>query len=173
MKPPLSVRLHRLHLPSGAARLGNRLSRVRYVRGHGVHSPFVYALVRQVFMRRELLPGDRTLYEALLAAGTPVRRAVQLQNLAIHCGYDGFGMNRAEGALCVATRALPLSETLALVAGACAAGRTVVVMEPYEGSLRLDMCRRIVAAHRSTSVDNRAYLLLFNSPSLPRQHYRL
>ena len=43
--------------------------RARYFRGHGVHSPFVYDLVRHVFMRAELLPGDRSLYEALLAVG--------------------------------------------------------------------------------------------------------
>ena len=83
-----------LHLPRRVAELQNRLSRARYFRGHGVHSPFVYAIVREVFMRRELLAGDRGLYEALLAAGVPQRRAVQLQNLAIHCGYATFGMNR-------------------------------------------------------------------------------
>ena len=36
--------------------LRNRLARARYFRGHGVHSPFVYDIVREVFMRRELLP---------------------------------------------------------------------------------------------------------------------
>lgn len=43
---------------AGMAELRNRLSRARYFRGHGVHSPFVYTIVREVFMRRELLPGD-------------------------------------------------------------------------------------------------------------------
>lgn len=43
------------------AGLKNRLVRARYFRGHGVHSPFVYAIVRQVFMRHDLLPGDREL----------------------------------------------------------------------------------------------------------------
>lgn len=39
--------------------LRNRLSRARFFRGHGVHSPFVYDVVRHVFMRDTLLPGDR------------------------------------------------------------------------------------------------------------------
>ena len=39
--------------------LRNRLSRARFFRGHGVHSPFVYDVVRNVFMRDTLLPGDR------------------------------------------------------------------------------------------------------------------
>ena len=46
------------------AELRNRLSRARYFRGHGVHSPFVYDLVRQVFMRDSLLPGPRDLHDA-------------------------------------------------------------------------------------------------------------
>lgn len=149
-----------------------RLSRARYFRGHGVHSPFVYAIVREVFMRRELLPGDRTLYRALVQAGVSQRRAVQLQNLAIHCGYGSFGMNRAEGDLCVATRDLPRSETLALVRAAVAARRTVVVMAPYDGCERLAMCRQLVAEHASTTIDNRAYLLIFNN-GLPKQHFEL
>ena len=124
-------------------------------------------------MPRELLPGDRALYHALLAEGTPERRAVQLQNLSIHCGCRDFGMNRADADLCIVTRDLPLPAALATVGDACEAGRTVVVMEPYRDGARADMCRRIVAGHRSTSVDNRAYLLLFNDRFLPKQHFRI
>ena len=124
-------------------------------------------------MPRELLPGDRALYHALLAEGTPARRAVQLQNLAIRCGYGSFGMNRADADLCVVTHALPLSATLAVVADACEAGHTVAIMEPYRDGERADMCRRIVTGHRTTSVDNRAYLLLFNNRFLPKQHFRI
>lgn len=154
------------------AMLRNRLSRARYFRGHGVHSPFVYAVVREVFMRRGLMPGDRTLYRTLVGAGIAERRAVQLQNLAIHCGYGSFGLNRAEGDFCVVTSALPRPETLRLLREAADAGRTVAVMSPYEGRERLALCRQIVAAHRSTTVDNRAYLLVFNN-YLPKQHFRL
>ena len=87
---PISFRL-----PGRVSELRNRLSRARYFRGHGVHSPFVYDIVRRVFMRDDLLPGRRDLYEALLTAGVSRRRAVQLQNLMIHCGYGTFGLNRA------------------------------------------------------------------------------
>lgn len=61
---PISFRL-----PGRVSELRNRLSRARYFRGHGVHSPFVYDIVRSVFMRDDLLPGRRDLYEALLTAG--------------------------------------------------------------------------------------------------------
>ena len=165
---------HRLHmrLSGRVAELRSRLPRARYFRGHGVHSPFVYAIVREVFMRRELLPGDRSLYETLLDAGFPRRRAVQLQNLMIHCGYATFGMNRAEGELCIALPDLPRAATLALVAGAAVAHRTVVLIAPYAGRERQALCRQIIAAHRSTTVDNRGYLLVFNN-HLPKQHFQL
>ena len=45
-----------------AERLRSHLARARFFRGHGVHSPFVYAIVRQVFMKTELAEGDRSLY---------------------------------------------------------------------------------------------------------------
>ena len=154
------------------AELHNRLGRARYFRGHGVHSPFVYNIVREVFMRGELLPGDRRLYRALRGTGVPERRAIQLQNVAIHCGYGTFGLNRADAEFCIATRSLSRTETLALVGDAAAAGNTVAVMSPYDGRERRAMCLQIVAAHRSTTVDNRGYLLVFNN-NLPKQHFRI
>lgn len=154
------------------ATLRNRLVRARYFRGHGVHSPFVYDLVRRVFMQSALLPGDRTLYEALVSAGVARRRAVQLQNLAIHCGYASFGLNRAVGEFCIVMPALAETEAVTLVHDAAENGRTVAVMSPYINAAWRSMCRRLVAEHRSTTVDNRDYLLLFNN-YLPKQHFRL
>ena len=55
---------------------------------------------------------------------------------------------------------------------AAAAGNTVAVMSPYDGRERRAMCLQIVAAHRSTTVDNRGYLLVFNN-NLPKQHFRI
>ena len=150
----------------------NRLGRARYFRGHGVHSPFVYDLVRQVFMQSQLLVGDRTLYEALLIAGVPERRAVQLQNLMIHCGYASFGLNCAQGDLCIVTQAVAVDEAVALLRDAAASGRTVAVMTPDCDPAWLSMCRQLVAEHRSTTVDNRGYLLVFNN-YLPKQHFRI
>lgn len=159
-------------LAGRVAELRNRFSRARYFRGHGVHSPYVYTIVRRVFMSRELLPGDRELYRSLLAGGVAPRRAVELQNLAIHCGYGSFGLNCAGAELCVVLPGVPHAEVLGVVRAAIEAGRTVAVISPYEGRERQDLCRRIVAEHRSTTVDNRGYLLIFNN-HLPKQHFRI
>ncbi len=170
------MRLHgqTLHfrLSGKMANWRNRLARARYFRGHGVHSPFVYDLVRHVFMQSKLLPGDRNLYRTLLAGGVAERRAVQLQNLMIHCGYAAFGLNCAKGELCIVTPALSEAEVAALVRNAAEVGRTVVVMTPYIAPAWQSMCRRLIAAHRSTTIDNRGYLLIFNN-YLPKQHFRI
>ena len=153
--------------------LRNRLSRARFFRGHGVHSPFVYDVVRNVFMRDTLLPGDRALFRELLAAGVPERRAVQLQNLAIHCGYATFGLNCAGPYdMVILTRNFPAEDLPAAAARAARTGATLCVMNPYHGSARGEACRRIVREHRSTTVDNRGYLLVFNN-HLPKQHFRI
>ncbi|MCM1151840.1 MAG: hypothetical protein NC209_04305 [Alistipes sp.] len=157
---------------SGFAAVKNRLSRMRHFRGHGVHSPFVYGVVREVFMRSTLLPGDRNLFRALSEAGVCGRRAVELQNLAIHAGYDTFGLNRAEGVFRIAMRELPDAELRMLVRQAAAVGATVAVLDPCGGAERRALCRQLVEEHRSTSVDRRTYLLLFNN-GLPEQHFVL
>ena len=65
----------------GESNLPADIKRARYFRGHGVHSPFVYAIVREVFMQSKLRSNNRELYEELLNAEVSKRRATQLQNL--------------------------------------------------------------------------------------------
>lgn len=158
----------------GLKNLPSRVARARYFRGHGVHSPFVYAIVRQVFMKRELRDGDRSLYERLTAAGFSHRRAVQLQNLAIHCGYAACEIDRLPDTcdFCLLTPDVDDDTTCGIVARAANQGTTIALTAPYRGRERAELCRRLVEAHRGTTVDNRAYLLIFNN-RLPKQHFRL
>lgn len=76
----------------GISRLTDRLSRARHFRGHGVHSPFVYGLVREAFMFHRLRDGEHCLYDALRRVGIFHRRAVQLQNAFLYCGYRTFAI---------------------------------------------------------------------------------
>ena len=186
----------------GISRLTDRLSRARHFRGHGVHSPFVYGLVREAFIFH--------------------RRAVQLQNAFLYCGYRTFAIcegkaepvrtlpdaefekgnstfvidegrgclqvtpgreneakNSTFGLNCagpydmvILTRNFPAEDLPAAAARAARTGATLCVMNPYHGSARGEACRRIVREHRSTTVDNRGYLLVFNN-HLPKQHFKL
>lgn len=157
---------------AGIRELPDRLSRARFFRGHGVHSPFVYALVREVFMQRCLLGDDRALYERLLAAGVPAVRALQLQNLYTRCAFRSCTVDAPGGDLTVLTPNYGAADTLAVVRQAAGDGTTVAILSPGESRERERLCREIVAAHPSTSVDNRGYLLVFNN-HLPKQHFRL
>ncbi len=162
----LKQRLYGLkHLPS-------RLRRARYFRGHGVHSPYVYNIVRQAFMSSKFIGNDHALYDALIARGVAPRRAMQLQNLAIHCDYATWSIDTEGGAMVILTLDCE-AETLAQHAEAAQATKsTLCILSPYHTAERWQMCCSLIDAHPSTSVDNRGYLLLFNN-HLPKQRYRL
>ena len=157
----------------GATRWGNRMSRARYFRGHGVHSPYIYAIVRQVFMCSKPVVSDE-LFDLLVSSDIPRKRAVQLRNLLEHCSYSKVGIDcDCQGYdFVVLTRHFP-DEGLALVAReAQDCGTTLAIVAPYANRERDEACRRIVEVHPSTTVDNRGYLLVFNN-HLPKQHFKL
>ncbi len=162
----------------GLHNLPTDLKRARYFRGHGVHSPFVYAIVRQVFMRSALIgDGNTELYAALKSRGISERRAVQLQNLMIHCGYASFGIDCAcddntRYDFMVATLATAAECLDAMATKATADGSTLCIMSPWCDRMRDKACRAVIAKHRCTDIDNRGYLLLFNN-YLPKQSFRL
>lgn len=158
----------------GLGQLPSRVARARYFRGHGVHSPYVYSIVRHVFMRRDLNQDSKELYEALLSLGTPHRRAVQLQNLMHHCGYERFAINALpEGCpYAILGSELPDSETLRLNEEARLRHATLVIARPYACRERTELCRQIIEQHPCTTIDNRGYLIVFNN-HLPKQHFRL
>ena len=55
--------------------------RLRHFRGHGVHSPFAYGLVRNIYMKRRHLPAKGSVYSALRKHGGTVRQASLIQAL--------------------------------------------------------------------------------------------
>ena len=157
----------------GFKHLSSRLKRARYFRGHGVHSPYIYNIVRQVFMRSKLSVVEAPLYDALVAQGVAKRRAVQLQNLVVHCQYDTWVMDSLTKADFIVATVDVAPETLTEYAAfAREQGATLCIMNPYYSAERWTACSAIIDAHPSTTVDNRAYLLIFNN-HLPKQRFRL
>lgn len=157
----------------GLRTLPSHLKRARYFRGHGVHSPFVYAIVRQVFMRSTFISDERTLYTTLIERGVAKRRALQLQNLVVHLRYSSFSIDSTvEADMIIATADYPTSQLSALATTAREAHCTLCIIAPSLDSERDRTCKHLVAEHTCTSVDNRGYLLLFNN-HLPKQKFRL
>lgn len=156
----------------GLRNIPSRIARARYFRGHGVHSPFVYSLVRQVFMRSSLFDGDHRLYDELLSRGVAKRRALELQNLMIHCSYSDFVIDSVAGDIAIATSECDPCALRLMAEHAANLGSTLCIMFPYNGCERQKCCHEIIEAHQSTSIDKRAYILLFNN-HLPKQHFRI
>ncbi len=158
----------------GLKQLPSRIRRARYFRGHGVHSPYVYAIVRKVFMRSTLIGDGRELYDELSQRGISHRRAVQLQNLFTHCGYAAFGIDCVSEPVDMAIVTLDVApaDLTAYADAARRSGSTLCIMTPYYSAERSRACAALVAKHPCTSVDNRGYLLLFNN-HLPRQRFKL
>lgn len=155
--------------------LGNRISRIKHFRGHGVHSPFVYNLVRKVFMHKELPIGKpNSLYYALIERDVPQRRAVELQNMLYFCSADGFSIDNAPKLeqMHIITTTLPIAEYDALYTKAVKCGTTLVILSPYLNREHRAACTELLMRHSSTSVDNRGYIIFFNN-HLPKQHYKL
>lgn len=170
---PITKRLYRV--AAGSVRATN----VRHFRGHGVHSPFVYSLVRQVFMRRRVEGADTALYADLVLRHVSRRRATQLQNLYSHCGYANYLFADAQTdaldgvELCIVPRECSIDELHRLTDEAQRTQTTLCILAPRDERARNRQCRRLVSEHRGTSVDNRGYLLLFYVEGLPKQHFSL
>ncbi|MBO5716830.1 MAG: hypothetical protein J6R50_01760 [Alistipes sp.] len=157
----------------GLKHLGTNIRRWRYFRGHGVHSPYVYAIVRQVFMHRELRTTQHDLHLALLEHGVVPKRAVELQNLVAHCGYTSWCIDSLEPRdMIVATLSTTYEHLERYAEYARKEQKTLCIIAPYNNANRWEVCSRIVEHHPSTTVDNRGYLLVFNN-HLPKQQFRL
>lgn len=161
----------------GLSRLPSNIKRVRYFRGHGVHSPYVYSIVREVFMRSAFIGESRSLYDALIGCGIARRRAVQLQNLVEHCHYSTFAIDCEAEAIAgrdfvVATTAIQPSRLKEMATAARKARATLCIIAPSLDRTRDGVCQELIDEHCCTSVDNRGYLLLFNN-HLPKQKFKL
>lgn len=153
--------------------LTEQLYRARHFRGHGVHSPYVYNIVRKVFMQSRLVAEGRDLYDALMARGIAARRCVQLQNLVEHCGYDSWRLDTmADCRFVVCTLDTTYEHLAEYAAYAREHGITLCIIDPYNNANRWRVCKDIIDEHPSTTVDNRAYLLVFNN-HLPKQRFVL
>jgi hypothetical protein len=124
-------------------------------------------------MRSKLTVESHPLYDALVGLGVAKRRAVQLQNLVVHCEYNTWTIDSLSKADFILATVDIAPETLTEYASyAREQGATLCIMNPYYCAERWAACSAIIDAHPSTTVDNRAYLLVFNN-HLPKQRFRI
>ena len=158
---------HRLQL------LGDKISRIKHRKGHGVHSPFVYGFVRNVLMTKSLCEEHGTaLYDDLVAAGVAERRARELHNTLSYIEGQSYSINSVACDLSIVLADYPVEQLRWAYEEAKREGVTLAICQPYLNRERQNEIKAFVDEHRSTTIDNRAYILFFNN-RLPKQHYRL
>ena len=124
-------------------------------------------------MQGKLYNSDNALYASLVDKGVAKRRSVQLANLAEHCGYDNWCIDRMdEKQMIILTLDTSYTEFVRYAEYAREKGATLCIVNPYHNRERWEVCLGIIDAHPSTTIDNRAYLLIFNN-HLPKQRFRL
>ncbi len=153
--------------------LGNRLSRIKHHKGHGVHSPFVYGFVRNVLMTKKLREDSGTeLYDSLIANGVGDKRARELHNTLCYIEGLSYAINDVGCDLSILLADYPVEHLREAYEEAKREHVTLAICQPYLNRERQNQVKMLLEEHRSTTIDNRAYILFFNN-HLPKQHYRL
>lgn len=154
-------------------RLGSRIARLRYVRGHGVHSPYIYGIIREVFMRHNLITPQLGGVEQCRTMNHKTK--MELQNLYTYCGYNSYSIDPLEGEIAefvICSTEYPSNSLRSLYQSALKSGTTIVIESPSPNSERMRFCLDMVASHASTIVDKRRYMIIFNN-HLPKQYFKL
>ncbi len=151
--------------------VGRALQRLRHFRGHGVHSPYIYNIVRDIFMRRGAHEQERLSGEVVEALSGLTRRGVaeELSTIYIYSGYGCFAVDPDDvrGVEYAIFTSVCSREQLLAAEGS---GTTVVILHGERWGR--EVLNEIVGDHPSTSVLRRGYLMLFNN-HLPKQHFTL
>lgn len=149
--------------------------RLRHRRGYGVHSPFLYEVVRSTMMPRKMTSDDRRLYDALRNKGVDHRSATRLQNYLLHVGYECWTIdqcpdNNQAKVLCIATRQCPTDELERLL-NACQEHKEEATLCVFHRSKEAKAeCNRLVEQHSSMSAEKPRFTLFFHHRPLPKQH---
>ncbi len=159
-------------LPS---RFQRRLLRLRHFRGHGVHSPYIYRIYREILMRWCDGVGAGELYRSIESI-VGRRYAAELQQIYTYSNCVTVQVFVSSRDICdyqtdmiICCDGVDVNTIRDVVANSIRYGTTVAVISPYGNSERESVCRALILNHHSTTLDREGYLLFFNN-HLPKQH---
>lgn len=144
------------------------ISRIRHLRGHGIHSPFVYSLVRSVFTRGGNTDGD--LYHTLREKGLTPKTSRRIERLCKFCGFDGYALGyRRNAQICI----IPPDENFHTAMVCESPGTVFVIVEPYAGDQKIVDCLTIASKYGRLTIDSYRIFIIFDIERLPEQHFKI
>ncbi|MBQ4280087.1 MAG: hypothetical protein IJC16_09075 [Rikenellaceae bacterium] len=157
------------------------LGHIRHYRGHGIHSPFMYALVRNVLMKRPRKRGDTTLYESLRRQHVGHRTALHIQNLHNYCKYPNVVIldktppveTIVPQTTYIVTGSAGIDDTQAILAPIGESECMLYIVAPRRTRTRLRACREIIRRADCVSVDKGGFMFFVFNRRLQKQHYKL
>ena len=133
----------------GYFRLGAHIH-VRHWRGHGIHSPFMYGIVRNVFMKSKITGPDTRLYDELRRERIGRKHAVKIQNLYAHCRMEshtlvtGLGsQTRAGRNLCILMPDASAETIVEKVRESAGKDDCLILLAPHRNARRWRMAQQI------------------------------
>lgn len=148
------------------------IKHLRHSRGYGIHSPFLYRIVRESMMPRQIVANDDSLYRALRTKGADRRTAIQLQNLYEREHYPSWSIDKSgdKEALTIATESCSEVTIRSMAQSLKEHNGTLCILHKPLNRQRKGFCRAIVAEHHSMSAEKRKFTLLFSRHDLRKQH---
>lgn len=152
--------------------------RVRHMRGHGVHSPFAYRFIRDIYMNRskwrdcEGMP----VFECMVKRGMRYCDAAIVQFLYDYVKAKDFVFY---GEKCLTPDLTPdnimyvYSNMSFPESNYAFTNGVTVVMSPRKSLKRYEMCRTLINAHKGLSMDCRSSIMFFHYKGLSKEHIKL
>lgn len=158
--------------------------RVKHMRGHGVHSPFAYYFVREVYMHRkswQRCEGKRVYEDSINAGFTKIDASFFLRlyeyvkaDACLFYAKDTlqYDLRHDNVVRVFLDDAYPeLSKYIAPESNILS-GVTVII-SPHKDRQRYGICGELINSHNGLSIDCRRAVLLFHYSGLSKEHIRL
>lgn len=162
---------------------------LRHFRGRSIHSPFMYGMVRNVFMRNHIEGPDTRLYDQLREVGLKESTSIMLQNMMTYSRLDSFQVidpkngsktdsdeESASGPghkLCVLLPGVSVQTLMEAARQASLREDTLVILAPYLTRRGREAAQSIRHHYPCVSVDRCNMVIYIFNTKLQPQHYRI
>lgn len=151
--------------------------RIKHFRGHGIHSPFAYGLVRNALMRRTRLTSDSKLLTSLKLAGVKGKHSFRLQNIYTYCNFTAFAIDNklkvTSRTLYIATKKTDAEHISVFAETLKGTESALCIVSPRANCLRNRLCAEIIASHNGMSIDMGGILIIFYDDKLNKQYIKI